>query len=181
MSDIYGKDNSNRSGSEYSGREKIIFLLCSVFIILTGIFYYFLDLIRKAVGFFKAGTDSFYAVMNSDPVGTVTGISGVLKNGYKILNHSAGMLTVIHVAAGISGIVFIAVYSSKKYRDKLGKAKFIPVLCGILSIAVSTVNTVILAFSHTYLLLYFLMLAVMFITPVFFTKSALGFYRNSMR
>ena len=186
---MYNSGNPNYGGMGYhnniyvqntphnSMNGKIPFLISSIFIIITGIVYFFLDLLRKALALIHEGKKTLSAAMNYDVSGAINGASGFVSNGYRILNHSVCALTVIQIVTGIVGIVFIAVYSSEKYSRSTSRLKIIPYLCGIVSIGTSIVYAVLLVLAHTSLLLYLFMLTVIFITPLLFTKFALQFYK----
>ncbi len=162
-----GKENKN-----------IGFMFCSIFMIVSGIIFFFLDLIRKALFALREGKNAVKAAMNYDVEGAVFGAARTVSSAMDVLNHTVTALTFVMVAVGIVGIVFYAVFRSDKYKFSRSKWKIVPSVCGAAAVITSVVYAVMLLSSHSSFLICLLILAVIFITPILFTKTAWKFYKN---
>ena len=153
------------------------FLVSSVLLIVTGILYFFLDLVRKALVVISSGKKAIGSLFDADLYGAYYGAKGTVESAYDVINHHVCMLTLVQVITGIVGIIFVVVFTSKKYERSTSYAKIIPFFCGAVAVITSIVYTILLIAAHTSFFLWLIMTATIIFTPIFFTRSALRFYK----
>lgn len=170
--------NNSRSLPPFTGSDSIALILFSVMMMISGVLYLVLEFIRKLCKLYDSGMMAAKGYLNSDELLKYKGAFKTISSLKDFLNLNMCVFSIVVIVTGLIGIIFTIFYYGEKHKYSTSVIKAVPFVCGFISLLASGAFTVLLMVMHTPILLFLMMLPVMYIAPILFTKKAWHFYKG---